>query len=228
MKTASLSIDLGKAVDDNKNILIVAYGINEGVENRLKEILSLYLKKNNCGYLLAPLYTCVKELLMNAIKANFKFIFFEGYESKNEVDELIGYEKALQVFKLEMSREEARYLESLAKRNDIKAHVLFNYSDGSLNITVANPVPMTELEKEKVREKLQDAGRCEDISEYFLKIADDPYREGAGIGLVLVTMMLKSLRIPENGFSIKAGSSRTVAHLKIPLNNAILKNYTRS
>ena len=29
-------------------------------------------------------YTCLKELLINAIKANFKNIYFEGYSSKND------------------------------------------------------------------------------------------------------------------------------------------------
>jgi len=83
---------------------------------------------------------------------------------------------------------------------------------------VINPAQMTAQEINKVRQKLKEASECEDIAEYFIKADDDPEREGAGLGLVMISMMLKSLKLSHRNLIIATDKESTQATLIIPLN----------
>ncbi len=212
-----------KAIQKNKKIRIIAYSVSETIEERLQSILEFILTRYECITLLSSIYTCVKELLINAVKANFKHIYFEGYTPQNEADKYIDYELSLKLFKLELSRENAAYFEELARRSDIKAQIDISISDDTLFLDITNPVTMTEREYNNVQRKLEDARSCSDISEYFMKVEDDPEKEGAGLGLVLVSIMMKNIGIPEENFTIQSLDNHTTARLVIPLTMANMK-----
>ena len=71
------------------------YGVNEEVEDDVRQNIRNLLIPLGHNDMVDPIYTCVKELLINAIKANYKNIFFEGYKPVNK-DNALPYEKALQ------------------------------------------------------------------------------------------------------------------------------------
>lgn len=197
----------------------MAYSISDEVEMQLRQILFEILQKYNCTELMAPIYTSIKELVINAIKANFKNIYFEDYSPKNRSHDIIKYEKALELFKLEISRENSNYFEKLARKDDIKAVIELWTDDKMLHVKVANPVTMTDRELNNVNKKLIDAESCKDLADYCIKNLDDPYREGAGLGLILIMMMLKSLQAPKESLVITSEPRSTTAYLKIPLVN---------
>jgi len=198
---------------------VVAYSISDDVEMQLRQILFAILQKYNCTDLMAPIYTSIKELVINAIKANFKNIYFEDYAPQNSSNDIIKYEKALELFKLEISRENSNYFEKMARREDIKAVIDLWTDEKMLHVKVANPVTMTDTELRNVNKKLIDAENCKDLADYCIKNLDDPYREGAGLGLILIMMMLKSLQAPKDSLVITTEPRMTTAYLKIPLGN---------
>lgn len=215
-----MTLTLEEAVKQNKKIKILAYSVSDYIETRMKEVLGLIFNNNHKPDLMPPVYTCLKELVINAVKANFKNIYFEGYSSKNSSEELMEYEMALKLFKLELSRENAASLERLAREFDMKAEVVIQAVPGSLNITVINPVEMTEREKANVKKKLQCASRYNDITEYFAENDDDvstEVDEGAGLGLILISMMLRSMGASESDFTITSENNKTTAILRIPI-----------
>jgi len=197
----------------------VAYSISDDVEMQLRQILFAILQKYNCTDLMAPIYTSIKELVINAIKANFKNIYFEDYAPQNSSNDIIKYEKALELFKLEISRENSNYFEKMARREDIMAVIDLWTDEKMLHVKVANPVTMTDTELRNVNKKLIDAENCKDLADYCIKNLDDPYREGAGLGLILIMMMLKSLQAPKDSLVITTEPRMTTAYLKIPLGN---------
>lgn len=216
------------AVEENKDVRIITYSVSTTNENRLKKVLALYLRKRGCEVLLGPIYTCVKELLINAVKANYKHIYFEGAAPQSPAPDLLGHDKVIRLFKLEMSREDAKTLARLARSRDMKAEIVFHHEKDTLSISITNPIAMTPDELQKVRKKLADARKCDDISDYFLMNADDPENEGAGIGLVLISMILKSLGVNQSRLDIRSLEDRTMASLTIPLNRATLEHYAQS
>ena len=207
---------INNIVKDN-NYIVSAYSISDDVEKDVREALTKILENYGCGALLAPVYVSVKELIINAIKANFKNIYFEGYSPKNNLGKQLDYETALRLFQLEIRRENSFYFEQLARQNDMKAEIEFWTENNVLHVSVVNPVKMTETEIRNVRKKLNDAESCRDIADYFMKNMNDPYREGAGIGLVLIIMMLKSLKAPNDSLTISTDHAKTSAYMRIPL-----------
>lgn len=200
---------------------VVAYAITDTVENEVRSVLSSILDSHDCVDLLAPIYTSIKELIINAIKANYKNIYFEGYNPKVKSDQLINYETALRLFQLEITRENAVTLEEFARKSDIKTEIEFWTIEKVLHVLVTNPVKMTDTELANVKRKLVDAEHCKDLADYFLSNMDDPHREGAGLGLILIMMMLKSLRAPKDSLVISSDTNKTIAYLKIPLINDV-------
>lgn len=210
---------LEEAVIQNKKIKILAYSVSDNVESRMKEVLGLIFTKYKRTDMMPPVYTCVKELLVNAVKANFKTIYFEGYSSKNSSESIIDYEMALKLFKLELSRENALYMEKLARKFNMKAEVLIHANSDNLYIRVTNPVEMTEREKNNIKTKLLCARQYNDIAEYFEKNDSDTESsdEGAGLGIILISMMLKNMGVGDRDFKISSEDSKTIAQLVIPL-----------
>ena len=202
--------------NENADVYLVAYSVSDEVEDCVKKELEVLLKKYDLIKLHHPIYTCVKELIMNAIKANFKNIYFEDYSAKNKQPGFISYEVALKLFMLEMTREDAQHLERIARKKDIKAEVKMWADDRYLNFQVNNPVPMTDIEQENVLKKLQTANKINDMSEYFIEVENDPNREGAGLGLVLITLMLKGIVRDYSSIEIKSDGIKTTAFMKIP------------
>lgn len=217
-----------EAVNSDQNVRLCMYTVNSTSETRVKKVLALYLKRQACETLLSPVYTCVKELLINAVKANYKNIYFEEYGSQHGAASPADYQTALKLFKLEMTRENERNLGRIARKRGMKAEVLFRAEGATLNVTVANPVSMTPQELESVHRKLEEARECSDISDYFLIHSDDPNTEGAGIGLVLISMILKSLGVPDPVPRIRSGQGQTLASLQIPLGPQTLEHYMKS
>lgn len=205
----------------NNSTRIIAYAITESIEDEVRSVLSNILSTHDCQDMLAPVYTSIKELMINAIKANYKTIYFEGYNPKINTDTTIDYETALRLFQLEITRENAITFEEFARAGDYKTEIEFWTMEKVLHVMVTNPVKMTETELANVNRKLLDAEKCKDLADYFLNNMDDPYREGAGLGLILIMMMLKSLRAPKDSLVITSEENKTSAYLKIPLINDI-------
>ncbi|MBN2160037.1 MAG: hypothetical protein JW807_11630 [Spirochaetes bacterium] len=201
---------------------IAAYSISDDIEKQIRSTLMAILTYHNCDDLLAPIYTSVKELLINAIKANYKNIYFENYTPASQFGNHVKYETALQLFQLELSRENSLYLEEIARKDGMKADIEIWAVGKTLHVKVSNPVNMTETELSNVKQKLTDAEHCIDLADYFLKNMSDPLREGAGLGLILIMMMLKSLRAEKDSLTIQSENDMTIAYLKIPLVNAVL------
>ncbi|MBP7735836.1 MAG: hypothetical protein KA369_07680 [Spirochaetes bacterium] len=196
---------------------VVAYTISDDIEKQIRRIILDILTAHERTELMAPIFASVKELIINAIKANYKNIYFEDYDPKNKSHEIIDYNKALELFKLEISRENINIFEEFARRDDLKAVIDLWTADKTLHVKVMNPVRMTETETINVNKKLTDAENCRDLADYCIKNIEDPHREGAGLGLVLIKMMLKSLNAPNDSLVISTDKNNTTAYLKIPL-----------
>ncbi len=219
---------VAEAVRNRKQVKLIAYSVSPRIEERLKDVLHIYLEQHRCEVLHDTLYTAIKELVINATKANYKNIFFENYNTRNRAENVIDYQTSLKLFRLEMSREGAQYLTRLSRLKDLKAEVLFRMEGENLVVEVANPAVMTEIEMGNVNRKLEFARECHDISEYFETQDDDPHQEGAGLGLILIAIIARSLGIGENGFRVTSGNGQTTASLAVPLSETTLTHFRRN
>jgi hypothetical protein len=219
MKRAAQDI-VAESISSGKKIRIPVHSLD--MRPDIKQILSEILKHFSCEELLVPLYTCLMELLNNAVKANYKNIYFENYnpEKKGSID----YPTALKLFKLEIGRKE-HVLQRMADDRKLTADVIFRILDDALHVSVVNYIHMTADEYRNVMHKFETAKICRNLTEYFIRNEHDPFREGAGLGLVLVIMILKSLGLDSSRLTINSDTETTIASLLIPLNEITLRSY---
>lgn len=203
------------AISENKPIKIRAYAVLPATEEVLNFITEQILKKFQRTDLQGPVYTAVKELALNGAKANIKHVLF--WELGLNMDDDKQYEEGMGVFKKNLN--EAWVLEYAMKARDKNLYVdiVFDYDANRLIVEVINNRPISPKEDVRIRAKFAKSMQYDDIAQFFLEGGDTS--EGAGMGIVLVTMLLKAQGIDPHLFTIRSNyKDTTIAKVEFPLN----------
>jgi hypothetical protein len=199
--------------DNQSYIQIKTYRISQELEQVIHENLNAIFAKSERPGIVPLVYTILKELGINACKANQKRVFFEekGYDILNPDD----YSKGIKEYKASFS--EAMGIEYGPKSKDkgYSCIIRFEYNNGGITISVTNNTPITKQEEKSIREKLAKAMGYDDLAMFYMDNADNT--EGAGLGLALIIIMLKGEGIDPNYFRISISGETTTARLEIPL-----------
>ncbi len=205
--------EIALAVQQGKTIRIKSYAMvpqtNQQIRQILEETLSYYGKSN----LVSALFAAIKELSINAVKANIKRIIFE--KNGLDIDNHEDYNRGLSLLKKKI---ESSTIETHAR--DCKDHgyavwIDFIYGQEHFMVEVKNNALISETENARVREKLFHSMRFEDLIEFYNHFADE--EEGAGLGMTLVTIALRKEGINPRCFSIFSQDGLTTARLEIPI-----------
>jgi hypothetical protein len=206
-----------KAIAGENNIKVIAYTVIPVTETGLRRISELVLEKYSKSDLLPTVAMILKELALNAAKANFKRILFamRRLDLENDAD----YERGMRDFKAAISEEWAIEYGRRSKQLNRRVEILFSYNAERLLINVVNNFPLSQKEEIRVRQKLAAAMQYEDIGDFFANCGDET--EGAGLGLVLIMTALKSYGIDPHAFTIYVNAKdQTVASLEVPLSSS--------
>jgi len=181
-------------------------------------VLEIYLQELGQEKLLEPLSYCLKELIINAQKANTKRIYFT--EKKLDINSEADYEEGMKGFRTETT---AHISEYLAKLSDYHFHiqVRFQTVSGFFTILVCNNVGMTAKEQHRVYDRIVRARAYNSFTE-ALATAVDP-TEGAGLGILILLQFLKRIGLGENAFSLESENDETRAALRIPIGEVHLR-----
>lgn len=202
------------AIANEHLVRIRAYAVISATESGLSYIVEQILARYGRQDMLGPVYTSVKELSLNGAKANFKRILFEDEKLDGEDEE--QYEKGMDLFKQYLN--ENWVLEYGKKSRERKLHVdiFFDFNRDRLILEVMNNRPISPKEDKRIREKFHTAMRYDDIAQFYMEGGDSS--EGAGMGIVLVTMMLKAQEIDPHLFTIRSDyREKTLARVEFPL-----------
>ncbi len=203
-----------KFVSEEKHFYIKFYGISEEIERRLNFIISSIFSKYGREDFSDIIYTCVKELVTNASKANIKRIVFE--DNNIDLDDEKSFLEGMIKFREELSERKLPVYIDRLKQKDLYISVAFFYSKNGVRIEVVNNITMEPFEDKRIREKLKKAMGYDDISQFYLEQGDE--LEGAGLGIALVVMLLKGLGVDPSLFRISGPNKPFVlARIEIPL-----------
>ena len=155
---------------------------------------------------------CLKELILNAEKANAKRIYFE--ERKLDLYDQQDYEKGMKGFRAALSADVEHFLSALReKRTPII--VVLQYLDGALSVSVKNSGELAPGELSRIKERFDRARFSRSFSEVLESSLD--HSEGAGFGIVMVLQFLKSICLTEEAFSVRTEGGMTVSCIVIPI-----------
>lgn len=195
------------------------YDFHDKLEKEIDSAIRLMLGKYQRGDLQEVIYSTVKELSINGVKANLKHIvYLENKIDRNNEDSLIKGLKSLHsiIGNPTLLEEYGQKAEKL----NYKVHLRLKHSAKRVIIMVANSIPMKDEEEQRIREKFKKALNYDSIADYYMDNLDDAQAEGAGLGITMIVLLLKSCGISPHSFTIyKNRDNETVAKIEIPLSD---------
>jgi hypothetical protein len=184
-------------VKNGKPIEIVFPILNNPLQESIHFLVDTILHQYGRVDMKECIYTSLKELVINGIKANIKHIIFQ----ENGIDTLSekSLDKGLLLLKDLMNEKNIGELEkkAIARKLTIKLNIL--HSRDRIILIVENNTPMTDIEEKRVREKFEAALKYESIADYYMNNLDDS--EGQGIGITMIVLMLKGNQIDPHAFT---------------------------
>jgi putative nucleotidyltransferase with HDIG domain len=178
----------------------------------LDSILETFLAELGQPKIHEALSYCVKELILNAEKANAKRIYFE--EHGLEISRKEDYEKGMIGFHRELSENLTHFLQRLRERQ-MSIDVAFHSTGGGLTVTVTNDAALAPTEQARIKERIVRARTFRSFSEALETSLD--HSEGAGLGIMILLQFLKSIGLEEDGFSVRTERGKTVSSIVVPI-----------
>ena len=205
---------IDKTLAQKGEVVIVAYSLLEKTENILKYILYSTFQRHGRDELLDPVFSSLKELTTNAIKANIKKVLIDEGTIKNP-DDPIAVVAAIKSVLNEKSLLEYG-LRCMEQNLSMRLHI--SVDESQVVVRVIDPQALTDDQVDRISKKVEKAKSYENLAMCYLE-NPDPLAEGMGLGLSMVVVLLKGSGIPSSNFSIESypDEQKTVAQIIIPL-----------
>ena len=199
-------------------LTVTTYKLPHETEEQIDEILAAYLDELGQSNLKDHLSYCLKELAVNAKKANTKRVYFDEkkLDLRNKDDYVVGMKK----FKEETLDNHDYWLE-LQKKRGLYIKFLFHPKGRNFRISIKNNVEITRKEQMRVYDRIARSRAFETLEEAFAEVLDDS--EGAGLGIVILVLMLRKMGLDEDAYEIEGDEGVTTASITIPINEVKLE-----
>jgi HD-like signal output (HDOD) protein len=214
-----MNIDRRKVLHAARNsipLVVVTHTLPAQTQTELEDILLLFSNELGQASLHDPLTYCLRELTGNAKKANTKRVYFE--ERGLRLDDPEHYEKGMRSFKVDTLSDINRYL-ALQQQKNLTIKVAYLIRDHVLYLSVRNSASITNRELTRVFDRVERSRAFDSMAEAFDEVLDDT--EGAGLGIVILVLMLKKMGLSEKSFDLKLIGNETAASLAIPMRAAL-------
>ena len=208
-----------KAVQSGIPLTITTFTLPHEIEIYIEDVLTVFLKEVDQSKLKDYLIYCVQELAVNAKKANTKRVYFieRGLDLRNPSD----YKEGMAHFKENTLNNIGHYLQ-LQKEKELYIKLVFQIKKNVIYIEVRNNVEITRIESIRIHDKLARSRQYNNLENAMMQVLDDS--EGAGLGLVILALMLKKIGLDEDCFDIFSAGKETIARIMIPLDQARMEN----
>jgi len=217
-----LVVDEGKikkAIQSGLPLTITTYTFPKDIEVYIEQVIEVFLRHVNQLKLKDYIVYCVQELVVNAKKANTKRVFF--IERGLDIDNVNDYTEGMQSFKEETISNISHYLQ-LQKEKGFYIKVILQIKRNTINIEIRNNVKATKMELLRIHDKMAKSRQYDNLEDALTQVLDDS--EGAGLGLVILVLMLKKIGLDDEAFCMRSNDKQTSARISIPLDQALIDN----
>jgi putative nucleotidyltransferase with HDIG domain len=215
MGASELVVDVAKikrAANNSIALNILTYTLPHDIEVYMEEVLDVFLGELGQKKLKDYLVYCLRELAVNAKKANTKRVYFESRGL--DINDASQYEEGMSGFKQDTMDNIAYYLQK-QKEKGYYIKIIFQSKGSNIVLEVRNNVEITKKEYVRIHDKLARSRKYTSLEEALQQVLDPS--EGAGLGLVILVLMLKKIGLDEECFDIWAESGETVARITVPV-----------
>lgn len=207
-------LKIRKAIEAGVPLLITTYTLPHDMEVYMCSVLAAFLKELNHEYMTEYLSYCLSELTTNAKKANTKRIYFkeQNLDINNEAD----YKKGMETFKQDTMGNINKYL-TMQKNAGLYVKFLLQVRNGKIKIEIRNNSELTIFEYKRIHDKITRAQQFSSVEDAFSQIIDET--EGAGLGLVIMILMLRKIGLDDDNFCYISENGETITRIVLPLNS---------
>lgn len=211
-------------LNQSQELTLQSSKVNEKVEKYILQILTMILDKYSRADLVEMLYTITKELAINGVKANQKRLFFDdrGLDIRNDTD----YQKGMEQFRQSLNESMNETYGIKSRQKGIYVKIFIGHQPNGLCLEVENNTAIAPTEERRLREKMKKSMGYNDIAEFYMDNMDNT--EGAGLGIALIMILMKSQGIDPSLFRIVTANDRTVARVEIPFNDSYVSKRARA
>lgn len=208
-----------KAIQSSIPLTITTYTLPHEVETYIEDILAKFLSELGYEHLKDHLAYCIRELAVNAKKANTKRVFFT--ERGLDIEDPDDYKEGMLNFKTTTLENIGHYLQ-LQKDKGLYVKIIYFAQGNRILFEVRNNVVATKTELVRIQDKLARSRQYHTLEEALTQVLDDT--EGAGLGLVILILMLKKMGLDDDSFDITTSETETISRISIALSNTTVEN----
>jgi putative nucleotidyltransferase with HDIG domain len=201
-----------RAAQNSIPLSVKTFTLPHETEEYLAELLEVFLTELGHAEIKDPLVYCLRELAVNAKKANTKRVYF--VEKGLDIGDPKEYETGMKHFKEDTLENIQHYLQK-QKDMGLYVKVTFQATGKDLVITVRNNVEITRKEQIRVYDRIARSRAFKSMEEAFATVLDSS--EGAGLGIVILALMLKKIGLDEESFGIDTSDGETIATISLPI-----------
>ena len=208
-----------KAILSGIPITITTYTLPREMESYIEAIIAAFLKQAGQENIKDHVVYCVQELATNAKKANTKRAYFceLGLDLSNPQD----YQAGMEQFKATTLDNIGHFLQ-VQEEMGLYIKLVLQMKERIINIEIHNNSTVTRAELIRIHDRLARSRQFNTLDEALSQVLDDS--EGAGLGLVILVLMLKKMGLDEECFEILSNKGETVARIMVPLDKLNVEN----
>jgi putative nucleotidyltransferase with HDIG domain len=208
-----------KAILSGLPFTVTTFTMPRETELYIEEVITFFLKYAGKENIKDYIVYSVLELAANAKKANTKRVYFaeRGLDISNDYDYMIGMED----FK-EHTLGKISHFHQLQEERGLYIRLIMQMRGGIIEIEIRNNAAATNTELFRIHDRLALSRQYQNINEVFSRILDDS--EGAGLGLIILILMLKKMGLNENCFDIRMSEEETIARIQLPIDQVNADN----
>ncbi len=208
---AAKTSQLAQQVETGQTIGLTFHYHNKSNIQFIGSLIRKVLSKNNIIFLQDTLFTILREIIVNAVKANSKRFYFENQNL--DIRNPDEYLEGMQNFKNFIVKNQD-LVEQELKKSRYRVGLYLKKTGSGLKIYVRNNTPILDDELHRIHERIAKAKSYNDFSEVYGDVTDDS--EGEGLGLLLTILFLRNSGIGENSLEIKTDGKMTQSSLLVP------------
>ena len=203
-----------RAARNSIPLSIKSYTLPHETEQYLEQVLGVFMEEFGQKQIADRIAYCLKELAVNAKKANTKRVYFK--ERALDIGSAPDYEEGMKDFKQATLSNIQKYL-VMQKEEGLYIKIVFHSHGRTFTVSVHNNVKISRKEQMRVYDRIARSRAFETMEEALSTVLDDS--EGAGLGIVILVLMLKKIGLDEDAFDIDVEGEETVARITIPFSD---------
>ncbi len=182
----------------------------DAIFDTINSFMAKVLSRVDRLFLLDTIITVVREIVLNAVKANVKRVFFK--KLKLDINDPGEYENGMIKFKDVVS--DLEFMKKELTGTDYRVVFKAKKVDNGFVFQLINNSKILPKEAERIRARLQNAAGSRNFAEAYEKSYDPS--EGAGIGIILIILLLRNAGIGADSFKFIARDDSVASQVFIP------------